>query len=92
MPKRSVMRGVAPGWPQRVLLGFLAVIWVVLGLAFGAVFLGLGAAAALGLAARIWWLKRRSRRERRNRHATVIEGEYRVLEKGTDDGTGGSHA
>jgi hypothetical protein len=61
-----------------------------LGLAFGALILGLGLAAGLGLMARIWWLRRRLRREGKLRHpAAVIEGEYRVLERHSTTRSGG---
>jgi len=58
------------------------VLLVLLGLAFGALVLGLGLAAALGLAARIGWLRRRVYRKGKPRHpAAMIEGEYEVLER-----------
>jgi hypothetical protein len=81
--QRRIMIGSIPlGWPERILADVFAVLLVMLGLAFGALVLGLGLAAGLGLMARIWWLRRRLRREGKLQHpAALIEGEYEVLER-----------
>ena len=81
MPRRVVINGIPLGWPERILAGVVAVLVIVLGLAFGLVILGLVVAAGLVLAVRIWWLRRRLRRAGGHGGATVVEGEYRVLER-----------
>jgi hypothetical protein len=90
MQRRIIVGNTPFGWPERILAGVFAVLLVMLGLAFGALILGLGLAAGLGLMARIWWLRRRLRREGKLRHpAAVIEGEYRVLERHSTTRSGG---
>jgi hypothetical protein len=70
------------GWPERILGGIFAVLLIALGLAFGMVILGLGVVAGLGLAARIWWLKRRlARTGAQSEGSVIVDGEYRVLER-----------
>ncbi|MGD8310607.1 MAG: hypothetical protein PVG98_14315, partial [Chromatiales bacterium] len=63
MQRRIFIDTIPLGWPERILAGIFAVLVVLLGLAFGAVILGLGAALGLGLAARVWWLSRQVRRK-----------------------------
>ncbi len=69
-------------WPQRILAGAVAVGVVMLGLALGALILGLAAAVGLVFAGRIWWLRRRLRAAARNGETdgSVIETEYHVIE------------
>jgi hypothetical protein len=86
-----VINDVPRAWPERILLGFLFVIWAILGLVLGAVLMGLVMAATLVLAARIWWLRHRLQRAGEPRHITVIDGEYRVLEKDPEASNGSSH-
>jgi len=83
MQNRILIGGMPLGWPERILAGVLAVLLVLLGLAFGVVILGLGVVAGLGLAARIWWLRRQLRRQGAGSSASsvVVEGEYQVLER-----------
>ena len=83
MQNRILIGDIPLGWPERILAGVVAVLLLLLGLAFGAVILGLGVVAGLGLAARIWWLRRRLRRQgaRPSSSSVVVEGEYRVLER-----------
>ena len=58
--QRRILIGQSPlAWPQRILAIIVAVFLLLLGLALGTVVLGLALAAGLGLAARIWWLRRR---------------------------------
>ena len=90
MQRRIIIGRIPFGWPERILAGIFAVLLVMLGLAFGALVLGLGLVAGLGLAARIWWLRRRLRREGQLRHpAALIEGEFRVLERQSTARSGG---
>ena len=63
----------------------MGVLVIFLGLAFGLVLLGVIVAVGLVLAVRIWWLRRRLRREGARGGATIVEGEYRVLERRTSD-------
>jgi hypothetical protein len=76
------------GWPERILAAVLAVLLLLLGLAFGILLLGLAGAAALALAGRIWWLRRRLQRAAARRDGegdgTVIEAEYRVEQRHRD--------
>jgi hypothetical protein len=85
-----VINDVPRAWPERILLGLLIVIWTILGLALSVLLIGLGVAAALGMAARIWWQRRRLQRDGAPQHVTVIEGEYRVLEKDPEARNGSS--
>jgi len=92
MHRRVVINDGLRGWPERIFFGFFIAILAILGLAFVVLIVGLGAAAALGLTARAWWLRRRLEREGAHSHASVIEGKYRVLERHTDARSGGPHA
>ena len=92
MQRRIVINGVSRAWPERILLSFLSVIGMILGLALSALLIGLAVAVALGLAARIWWLRHRLQHNGAPQHVTVIEGEYRVLEQHTQDRDNGSDA
>lgn len=91
MQRRRVINDVPRAWPERILLGFLFVIWAILGLVLGAVLMGLVMAATLVLAARIWWLRHRLQRAGEPQHITVIDGEYRVLEKDPEARNASSH-
>lgn len=74
----GIFIGTIPfGWPERILGVILALLLVVSGLAIGALMLGLGLIAGLVLSARVWWLRRRLRRQ----SPSLIEGEYQVLER-----------
>jgi hypothetical protein len=80
--QRRIEIGVIPlGWPGRIVAVLVAVLLVVLGLVLGLVVLGLGAVAAVAVGARVWWLRRRLRREGVRPGVTVVEGEYRVVER-----------
>jgi hypothetical protein len=80
--QRRIEIGVIPlGWPGRILAVLVALILVALGLVFGLVILGLGAVAAVAVGARVWWLRRRLRREGVRSGVTVVDGEYRVVER-----------
>jgi predicted lipid-binding transport protein (Tim44 family) len=79
MQQRTVMETRGFGWPERILAGLLGAGLLALGLIFGVVILGLGAAAATVIGARVWWLRRRQRRAGTAPGASVIEGEYRVV-------------
>lgn len=93
MQQRVIIRNIPFGWPERILAGVFAVLLVMLGLAFGALVLGLGLAAGLGMAVRLWWLRRRLRREGKlPQPAAVIEGEYRVLKRYSTTRSGGDHS
>jgi hypothetical protein len=89
--QRHIMIGSIPfGWPECILVGVFAVLLVMLSLAFGALVLSLGLAAGLGMAACIWWLRRRLRCEGKLRQpAALIEGECRVLERHSTNRSGG---
>lgn len=90
MQRRLIVGNIPLGWPERILAGVFAVLLVMLGLAFGALILGLSLAAGLGLAARLWWLHRRLRREGRLRQPpALIEGDYQVLERRSTTRSGG---
>ena len=83
--RRIVIKSIPLGWPERILAGVFAGLLLLLGLAFGAVLLGLSLIAGLALAARIWWLRRRLQRSGAEQVRTsVIEGEYRVLTQRQD--------
>ena len=88
MQRRIYINGNSLGWPERILGAVLGVLFLLLGLAFGAVILSLVAIAGLGLAARVWWLRRqmlrRSPKTQTQTDVRVIEGEYRVLDRGHD--------
>jgi len=91
MQRRIVIDRIPFGWPERILAGVLTVLLVLLGLAFGVLVLGLSLAAGLGLATRIWWLRRRLRREGRLRHPpVVVDGDYHVLERHSPTRSGGN--
>lgn len=64
------------GWLAYLLLIPLFALAVLLAVFFFAAFLALLAVAALVVGARLWWLRRRLRRARRD-HA--LEGEYVVI-------------
>jgi hypothetical protein len=86
MQRRIYLNGNPMGLPGRILIGMLGVLFLLLGIAFGAVILSLAAIAGLGLAARVWWLRRQMLRQPRKPHqrqtdTRVIEGEYRVLDR-----------
>ena len=86
MQRRIYINGNSLGWPERILAGMLGVLFLLLGLAFGAVILSLVAVAGVALAARVWWLRRQMLRQQ-PKHQTdvrVIEGEYRVIEPSHD--------
>lgn len=91
MQRRIVINGVPRAWSERILWGFLIVIWAVLGLALSALLIGLMIAAAIVLAVRIWWLRNRLQRNGKQQHVTVIDGEYRVLEKDPEARNGSTH-
>ena len=91
MQRRIVIDRIPFGWPERILAGVFTVLLVLLGLAFGALVLGLSLAAGLGLATRIWWLRRRLRREGRLRPPpVVVDGDYQVLERHSTTRGGGN--
>ena len=93
MQRRIYINGTSFGWSERVMAGFLGVLFLILGFTFGAVILSLGAIAGLVLAARLWWLRRQLQRHQPGARAQaqaesqtqtrnrVIEGEYRVLNR-----------
>jgi Flp pilus assembly protein TadB len=66
-------------WSERALGALLAVLIMLISLAFGALLLGVLAAGVLLLAVRVWWWRRRLRHAA-SQNAMVIEGEYRVLD------------
>ncbi|MFZ0254200.1 MAG: hypothetical protein WAN46_00805 [Gammaproteobacteria bacterium] len=69
------------GWPERVVGGLLAVLMLLIALAFGVLILGVVAVGGLMLAVRVWWWRRRLRQSD-SQKPVVIQGEYRVLESG----------
>jgi O-antigen/teichoic acid export membrane protein len=70
------------GWSGRILAGVFGVLFLILGLVFGAVILSLAAIAGLALAGRFWWLRRQFQRQQPGSQVDkrVIEGEYRVID------------
>lgn len=89
---RRFQQGGLPriGWPERIMGALLGVLVLLVALAFGVLIFGILAVAALVLAARVWWWRRRLRGLDRT-HPVVIEGEYRVLESPrADSSRGGS--
>jgi hypothetical protein len=68
----------ARSWPERILLGIMAVAIVVLGFFFLTVALVAGAIVAAVVLARIWWLARKVRAAQRDE---AIDGEYVVVER-----------
>ena len=92
MQRRIYINSNSLGWPERILVGVLGVLFLLVGLAFGAVILSLAAIAGLALAARVWWVRRQLLRQQVQKPHTqsdvrVIEGEYRVLERDQSDRT-----
>jgi hypothetical protein len=86
MQRRIYINRNTFGWPERILAAVLGVLFLLLGLAFGAVIMGLAAIAGLALAARVWWLRRQLLRQQPKTpegqtDVRVIEGEYRVLDR-----------
>jgi len=65
-------------WPERILLGIVAVAIVVLGFFFLTVALVAGAIVAAVVLARLWWVTRKMRAARRD---GTIDGEYVVVER-----------
>ena len=83
MQKPIYPNGIYFGWPERILAGVLGVLFLLFGLFFSAVILGLVAIGGLVLAARVWWLRRQLLRQqpKQQAHMQVIEGEYQVLRR-----------
>lgn len=83
MQRRVYINGRALGWTERIVAGVLAVLLLILGLAFGTVILGLVVIVGLAFAARIWWVRRQLLRQHSKHQSdvSVIEGEYRVLRR-----------
>ena len=83
MQKRIYINGASFGWPERILAVVFGMLFLVLGLAFGAVILSLAAVAGLALMVRVWWLRRKLLRQQPKSptDVRVIEGEYRVIEQ-----------
>jgi hypothetical protein len=81
MQRRIYIDGNSLGWPERILAAVLGVLFLLLGLAFGAMILSLAAIAGLALAARVWWQRRQLLRQQSKTpvDTRVIEGDYRVL-------------
>jgi hypothetical protein len=85
MQRRVVFSSTSLGWPERILGGIFLALVLLLGFTFGLVLLGLGVAAGLILAARLWWLRRRLLRDAKHQEVDIIEGEYRILTRRTED-------
>ena len=69
------------GCRQRI-AGFLTVTaMIMLGIVYGAMMLGLIVAASTAIMAKWFWSRRQHRQTGSDWKATVIEGEYRVLQK-----------
>lgn len=67
------------GWPERVVGVLITALILIIAVAFGLLILGVVAAGALVLAARIWWWRRRLRQSNAGK-PVIIDGEYRVLQ------------
>lgn len=65
-------------WPERILLGIVAVAIVILGFFFLTVALVAGAIVASVVLARLWWVTRKMRAAQRD---SAIDGEYVVVER-----------
>jgi hypothetical protein len=85
MQTRTLTEGPVPTWRDHILLIAVVFTWTVLGLIFGTLILGLGAMAAVGLAARLWWVRRRLRHTASVRGARVLDGRYVVLDERRPD-------
>ena len=68
----------ARSWPERILLGIVAVAIFVLGFFFLTVALVAGAIVAAVVLVRLWWLARKVRAAQRDE---AIDGEYVVVER-----------
>ena len=69
------------GWPERILAVVVAILVLFVGLTLGIVILGILAAAAAVVGVRLWWLRRRLRREGLQGEAGIIETHYEVVEE-----------
>jgi uncharacterized membrane protein HdeD (DUF308 family) len=67
---------------QRILLGLLVGIWLILGLFAGALIFGLALVASGLLLLRLWWMRRHLIKPQPGNRKVVIEGEYRVIGQG----------
>jgi hypothetical protein len=81
MARYEVNNQFLTGWRQRI-TGFLTVTAVImLGIVYGAMMLGLIIMASIGFMAKWVWSRRLHRQTGSDWKATIIEGEYRVLQQ-----------
>lgn len=69
------------GWPERILAVAVAILVLFVGLTLGIVILGILGAVAAVVGVRLWWLRRRLRREGLQGEARIIETHYEVVEE-----------
>jgi hypothetical protein len=73
-----------PGWVTRILVTLVTTALVILGFFFLTVALIAGAIVAAIFGARLWWTLRKLKRAQANAavdtNATVVDGDYRVIE------------
>jgi hypothetical protein len=81
MQRRIEINRIPLGWSERILAGVMALLLLLLGLAFGAVILSLAVLVGLGVTARLWWLRRRMRQQLKPQDGDLLEAEYRVVER-----------
>jgi hypothetical protein len=86
MSKQWEQSTTQPNGLQRMLLGLLVGIWLILGLFAGALFFGLALVVSGLLLLRLWWMRRHLVKPGPGNRKVVIEGEYHVIESGMGQG------
>ncbi|MCB1875606.1 MAG: hypothetical protein KDH88_06485 [Chromatiales bacterium] len=74
----KLLRGEQLNWMEAVVAILIVAVALVVGLTFGLVILGLAVVLMLGFGARLWWLKRKWRKEMAS---DDLQGEYHVVER-----------